>query len=187
MKFVSIILLEHGELDIESLLTKHITSLLKTESKVKRFIYNHNDWIGFACASMFFLTTLFGAYITVDKFVASQLKYAKSILTPEIGVAEKVEYLIQSTITGAWPRFQYALLLFVFISLVVAIFLGPWVRSSAENRPRSFLLLSKRAKEAMEDYLECRKQKWLVFTISIIVSITAGVISNIIFSALFNR
>jgi uncharacterized membrane protein len=173
--------------DIESLLTGHISSFIKPESKFKQFIYKQSGWIGFTFGSLFFLITLFGAYLTVNKFVALQMSTAQDFLRSEISVSDKVTYLIQAINQGAWPRFQYALLLFIFISLVIAVFLGAWVNTSAENHPRSFLLLSREAEEDRSRHLEKRKRKWLVFAISIIVSIISGIISNFIFAYMFSK
>jgi hypothetical protein len=56
------------------------------------------------------------------------------------------------------------------------------VSTSAENRPESFVLLSRKADEYRLKALRKRKRQWLVFVASVLTSILAGVIANALFA-----
>lgn len=168
--------------DIESLLTGHIESLLKSESKLKRFIYNHSDAIGVSMAALTFLFALFGAYLSMRRFRHTQIGNAQSLISSQSGLNEKIDFLIQSNATGEWQSFGYALLLFLFISAVISVLLGIWVGSTADNKPKSFILISKKAEEAKAIYEQKRKNGWRLFVISIVTSIITKLIANVIFS-----
>lgn len=174
-------------IDIESLLTGHVNTILKTENKYKQFIYEKSGLIGFISGSLLIILALVGAYFGQNKFVESQLGSAQVLMTSAANDAEKLNYLIESAIKGPWVRYQYAQLIFIIVSFVLAVSMGVWVSSTADNRPRSFIRLSKKAEEVRDRYLEKRKRRWLVFVISLVVSILTGVISNYIFAALYSR
>jgi hypothetical protein len=69
------------------------------------------------------------------------------------------------------------------VSLIAAIIFGVWVASKADNKPRSFVLLSRAAEEYKKQIEGKRQRDWILFAVSIFTSVVTGVIANVIFSA----
>lgn len=175
-------------MDIESLLAGHIETMLQDEGSLKKFIYNHSGLIGFAFGFLFFLASVVGAYITLKSFWRAKVAAVQTFLTSETtsqNLVKKIDYLIQYMVSGEYSYFDNRFLLCLIISGAVAFALGAWVTASAENRPRSFVLLSKKAEEFRNKYLQRRKKSWVLFGLSIIGSVGIGVIANIIYAFWF--
>jgi hypothetical protein len=96
-------------------------------------------------------------------------------------IISKIDFLLEVISSGAWPRLEFAAIGFLAISLVIAISLGVWVGGKADNRPRSFILLSKAAEEQRKKFVERRRRDWYLFGVSVLTSILTGIISNIVF------
>ncbi len=177
-------------IDIEALLTGHINSLLKEENKIKRFIYRHSDGIGMWSAVLLFAGAVAGAFHATSEFFEHQLDTAQPIMQSKAealpSLNEKINFLLELTVQGGWPRLEANVGVFLLASLIVAIVLGIWISTNAENRPPSFVLLSKRAMEKRQEVIEKRKRKWLLFGFSLAVNLVTGVLSNIVFALYFS-
>lgn len=175
--------------DIESLITGHLKSWFKSESRIKRFLYRKSSSIGLAAGAIFFLLILIGSYINTNQFLNGRIDTAKAILNEQgpTSINQKINFLIDLSIKGQWPRYGIALLMFIVVSVVGSVFLGTWVASLADNRPQSFVLLSAKAESARDDYLKKRARKWQKFILSVIIAIVTGIVGNIIFAYISNR
>lgn len=175
--------------DIELLLTGHIKTWLKEDSKLKQFISRHDEAIGFSVGAVVFSAALLGSFVAMKRFGLAQIAAAQSIKTtpPSLErLAEAMDYLVDTLAGGLWLRFGYDLFVFLFITLLAAILLGGWVGSSADNRPRSFVLLSRKAEEIKGEYLQKRKRKWLMFAVSVGTSAVSSLVADIIFTRFFS-
>jgi hypothetical protein len=177
--------------DIEALLVGHVNTLLQLEGPLRNFIYQHSGSVGLAVATMFFLLTVTGAYFTSEQFLERQLASMRAVAghpgnsVPDLAL--KLNFLIENATKGAWPRFSFALSVYLTVSLVAAAFMGVWAGTSAENRRPSFILLSQKAWERRVQLLSRRQRKWLSLAGSFVVSIAAGVIGNAIFASFLAR
>ena len=162
--------------------------MLHLQVESAKFIYNNSERIGLTFAILFFLVSVIGAYITLRRYWQSQVLEVQTFLAsntnPE-NLTKKVDFLIQYMVKGEYSYFDTHFILSLIISAVVAMILYIWVSAAANNRPRSFLLLSKKAEEFRQKYLEKRKRRWLVFVLSVATSIITGIIANIIFAYWF--
>lgn len=178
-------------LDIESLLTGHVKTLIVDPDKTKNFISKHSGFIGFLAAAIFFVGALGGSYVATNKFIssytASVMSLGKNLSHNETLLGAKVDFLLNVITQGAWPRFILSVVGFVVLSLVIAIFLGIWVGTSADNYPRSFVLLTKAAEDNKKKFLDRVKRDWLMFVLSIITSIITGIVGNILFAKYFGK
>lgn len=175
--------------DIESLLTGHIKTLLKPQNKQSNFITKHSGKIGFFIASLFLLSAIICVFIAIKRFTDSYLEQLKQISDKVLSssglLTSKVDFLINIIATGAWPKFTFYIFSFLFISLVVSVILGIWVEDKADNRPVSYVVLSKAAENFQENSLRKRRRDWVMFGISIITSIISSLVANIIFVKYF--
>ena len=175
--------------DIESLLTGHIKTLLKPRNKTSDFIIKHSGKIGFFVGASFFTSAIVGVLLTIKKFTNSYLSELSNISSNTLSssdlLSQKVDFLINIIAKGTWPRFSFSIFSFMIVSLVLSIFLSIWVASKADNKPSSFVILSKSSEEFQKKSLEKRKRDWYLFGVSIITSIVTSVIANIIFTKYF--
>jgi hypothetical protein len=177
--------------DIESLLTGHIKTLQIQETKIKKFICKKSGYIGLFTAVLFILGSVVGAFISTNKFINIYLKEIANIGNKAVNQSElllnKIDYLISITTKGIWPRYIFSVIIFLVTSLIVSIILGIWVGTKADNKPRSYVLLSKKAIDQKNINNNKTKRDWLLFSISIFISIIAGLVSNYIFAVFFSQ
>lgn len=177
--------------DIEAMITNHIESLMKPRSKVKDFIRGKSSSIGFGVASLFFLLSLVGSFWTTSTFAENRIQFVNDKLSifeqsnVETVIA-KIDLLAELLSSGAWAQHFFAVFVFIIVSFVVAVFLGIWVGTAADNAEPSFVLLTKKSKENKKIVLDKKKKKWLSFILSICTGVVVGVVSNIIFQMLFS-
>lgn len=176
--------------DIESLLTGQIKTLLKPQVKISDFITKHSERIGFLIGASFLASAIAGVFYSIKKFTNSYLSELANISDKTLSssdlLSQKVDFLIEIITKGLWPRFSLSIISFLFVSLVLSIFLGIWVEDKADNKPSSFVLLSKASEDFQRKSLEKRKRDWFLFGVSVVTSIVTSVVANIIFTKYFS-
>lgn len=187
--------IEHTErtwgVDIESLLTGHIKTLCKTPSKTKIFISKNYELIGLITAALFFLSAILAVYFTSSNFVETYLAKVQAI-SDMVGahdaiIASKINFLIEVISTGVWPRFIFAVIVFLVISFFLSIFLGFWVISKSNQIHESHVLLSKAAYARQTKSIKKHNRDWFMFMISIGMSFITSVAANMIFIRYFSE
>lgn len=175
--------------DIESLLTGHVKSLFKHSSNAEKFIYKNSGEIGLSAGIIFFLSAIVGVVITSSRFIEVYLDKVHALSTETansaVVMASKLDFLVEVISTGVWPRFIFSVIVFLLISLILSIALGVWVGTKADNRPMSYVLLSKAAVERRSKSITKLQRDWYMFAVSVAVSVVTGVVSNIIFTKYF--
>ncbi|MCD6437282.1 MAG: hypothetical protein J7L56_03325 [Halomonas sp.] len=175
--------------DIESLLSGHVESLLRAESRKARFVRRHSGRISLLVGSFFFLSAIGGAFWASLRFVRSQTENLQAVRSATKGSPQyfqtQIDLLLDILVSGVWTRFTFATLGFLVLALVASIFLAVWVESSANKAPFSFVTLSRKAEERRDNLLGQQKRDWLIFCASIFTSIAAGVVSNLLFVRFF--
>lgn len=170
--------------DIESLLTNQIESLLIPCSKFKDYIRKKSSTIGILTSLLFFISSLTGVYLLTTRFNSNELEKVTKFIDNSKSINSKTDFLINYVASNSPNLFFLKSLLFVVISIFVAIVLGIWVDSMADNRVRSFLVLTREAKKQRDILVEKTKRKYIYFWISVGVSISTGIIANYIFKFL---
>lgn len=171
--------------DIESMFTAQIQTLLKAVPAWKKWVNRHSGWIALGVGVTFAMASLGAAFVSSQRFAASQATKARAVLegiTPGVGdVQPKIDYILQSVVAGDWPRHLFYTGVFLVLSFIVAIVLGAWAGSSAENPEPSFLLLSRESEKAREQELRGLRRRWCQFALSVVVSVITSVIGNYLF------
>ncbi|WP_146096369.1 hypothetical protein [Xanthomonas arboricola] len=179
-------------IDIESLLTGHVKTFLQQESWAKRFARKRSGGIGILSSSIFMLGSIFGVYFTAKDFTNSYIEKINAIKAGAKGaqadrvISEQVELILTVISTGAWPRFTFTSVIFLFISLIASLVVGLWIEAKANTTPCSYVLLSKQADLRRKKMLDRIRRDWAMFYLSVAVSILAGVFSNVIFTKFFS-
>jgi hypothetical protein len=169
--------------DLESLLCGHIKHILLPESKKRVFVRKHSGFIAFFLATMFFVSSIFACFYSAGQISEEQLSILAPILVDSVNINLKLNSLINFTASGFWGKFFFSVFVFIIVSLITAIFLGSWASSSGDTRKPSYILLTKKS-EQYKVLAEARyNRQWKSFIASILVSITTGVIANVIFTS----
>jgi hypothetical protein len=153
---------------------------MKDDTPLKRFIYRHSGKIGLFAGLVTFLGVAIGAYVATGRFAALQIERARAVTT--LGVADKIDFVIQRFAEGAWTQFNLLTTVTMLVGVIASVALGAWVTEAADNRPPSFVLLSKKAEEDQKKEMRRRQRRWVIFFLSIATSIAAGVIANAVFA-----
>jgi hypothetical protein len=179
--------------DMESLLTGHIRTLIRKPDPLRAFIAARSDDIGLIFAILFFLSALAGVFFAGTKLVSHYVIAAKDFASKfgaKVGDPEKmlrkIDFLTDIIVTGVWPRFVFNSAAFLCVALLVSIVFGVVVSEKAANRPPSFVLLSAEAKNHRERILKRGKAKWREFIYSMLIGVATGIIGNILFAHFFS-
>jgi hypothetical protein len=168
--------------DIESLLTNQINSIIKPCSKIKDFIRKKSSTIGILTAILFLISSLVGIYIATSSFNKSEVSKVTEFVSKTKEIGPKTDYLLNYIASNTQNLFFLKSLLFVVISIFVAIVLGVWVESMADNKTRSYLVLTREAKKMRDILVEKSKRRFIWFWVSIFVSILTSVVANFIYT-----
>lgn len=166
--------------DLESLLAGHIDGLLKKESRTKSFIIRHSGKLGVIAALVTYLIVVFGSFLATRRFAAWQIDKIQAATA--LQVSEKIDFMTARYAEGSWTQFTLLLTVFLLAALIGAIAIGIWVSDSGENRPSSFVLLSRKAEEERVEALNKRERRWLIFGASVLTSILSGFVANALFA-----
>lgn len=131
-----------------------------------------------------------GAYYSANQFLTQQLNRVHAFLQTEgtsPSVSDKLDFLLSLAAEGSWPRFAFMIGSFALFAFIASIAFGILIGSTADNRPRSFIVLTDKSEANKQEMLRKEQRKWLSFFGSIVGGITIGVVSNVIFSVSLAR
>ncbi|EOI5719226.1 hypothetical protein ACMS1V_001168 [Cronobacter dublinensis] len=188
------VLIQHTErtwgVDMESLLTAHLENFQDSDTKQPKFFHKYRDKIGLFTASFFFGCSTVGAMLTLLRLARN---YSNEILnlgkaaSGEALLSKKIDYLLNITSTGVWPRFILGLVFFMIVVLMFSIVLGVWVSARAESKLQSWILITENSKQQYQQYLSSLKNNTLIFLGGVLVSIACGIIGNFFFAVYFSK
>ncbi len=169
--------------DIEGLLTNQINSILLKEESFFKLIRRKSSQIGIITALLFFLGSIIGIYINTKSFLKSELiKVDNFVSANNQNVSKKVDFILNYIASNDQNFFFIKSLIFIVVSVVIAIVLGIWVENLANNRRYSFVVLTRESVRAKDAYEVKKKRKTLWFFLSLIISIVSGIASNYLFN-----
>lgn len=168
--------------DIESLITHQINSILTPCVKLKDFIRKKSSTIGLLTGILFLISSLISIFISTTSFNVNEIKKVAQY-TKEIKSADtKINYLLNYVAENSQNLFFLKSQLYIVISVFIAVLLGVWVASLANNKTRSYLVLTREAKKNRDKLVEKSKNKVYWFWVSIAISVLTGILSNYIFN-----
>lgn len=167
--------------DIESLITNQINSILTPCSKLKEFIRRRSERIGLFTGLLFLISSLIGIFFYTRSFNRSEVNNVTEFVKNTKVLDGKIDYLLNYIAQNNQNLFFLKSLLFIVISIFVAIILGVWVESQADNKTKSFLVLTREAKKNRDIQVKKSERKVYWFWVSIASSILTGIIANYVF------
>lgn len=167
--------------DIEALLTNQIESIIVPCSNFRRFLRRKSSTIGLLTSILFLISSLVGIYISTRLFNHNEVEKVGTFLKNAQDVSVKTDYLLNYVANNSQNLFFLKSLLYVVISLFIAIVLGVWVDSMADNKLRSYIVLTREAKKQRDKLVEKSKRQFIFFWVSIGLSILTSVLANYIF------
>jgi hypothetical protein len=145
--------------DMEGLITNQISSILLHENRFKNFIRQRSTTIGLLTGIIFLLSSITTIYFSTRRFNIEEINKVLSFTKNARDIHQEVNYLLR----------------------YVAEILGTWVGNLADNRDRSYLILTRESKKSRDEYVEKSKRKVIWFFVSIAISIITGIVSSFIF------
>lgn len=174
-------------LDIESLLTNHIRTYEKNEPNFRKWFRKNSTRISMA----FFLSILFigliGLLTTTYLLTEEERIAVEQILAKENAstLEQKINFLINHSLLGNWPRYFFSAFLFVVVLIVGGLFGSAAMESMSEYKEPSFILISKTAEKHKQDVLLMLSNTWKKYFSVLVGGVISGVIANIIFTTLW--
>lgn len=171
--------------DIDSLLEGHIRTLARPVSSARKWISRHSGKLAVLSGLSFMSATAGGAYYSANRFLIQQLDQVHTFLQTEgasPSVSDKLDFLLRLAAEGSWPRFAFMIGSFALFALIASIAFGILIGSTADNKPRSFIVLTDKSETRKQELMRKEQRKWLSFVGSIATGIAVGVVSNVIFS-----
>ena len=172
-------------IDIEYLLTGHIKSLTKMPTKPEQFIYKNSGMIGLLAGLSFLISMMIGAWNTYsiyrDKYLENINTMANNIKDPMDFLTFKMNNLLDFVVGGSESELSYIFSTVLLISFIISIILGTIISIKANNRPKSFVLLSQLAEDEKKKTEIKRKRNWMYFVLSILIGIITSIIGSILF------
>jgi len=167
--------------DIEALLITHIRSILKPENKFRKFLSTHEGTISLTFGALFSASAITVSFLAIKSFISAQLSSVGTLIKNQPDTNGKINILASYIISGGSSEQYFAVIVFLAISLFLAIFLSVWLSSNLIFTKHSFITLTRKAVEYRDKTLKEENRQMGQFIISLIVSIFSGVISNYIF------
>lgn len=171
--------------DIDSLLEGHIRTLARPVGSIRKWISKHSGKFGVLSGLTFMTATAGAAYYSANQFLSEQLDRVHSFLQVKgavPSVSDKLDFLLRLAAEGSWPRFIFMIGSFALFAIIMSVAFGILIESTANNKPRSFIILTDRSEARKQTQLRKEQRKWLSFLGSLIAGIGVGVASNVVFS-----
>jgi hypothetical protein len=165
--------------DIESLLTNHLQSLLVDESPLRRSAAKHSGKATLAVFLLSFLSIFGGMFVTERSQDQERARATIQALKGDIG--ERVDYVIR-VISASEGLEGSATGLLTVGAFVLASILAGVTFSMCDTRPPSFVLLTKPAETRRAKVLRKRQRSWFWLLGTVFLAIVAGVIGNWVYA-----
>ena len=106
-------------LDIESMLTNQIKSLINKENKYKLFARRYSNQISLGFAALFFLSCIIGAFKITNNFIINQLDKVSAFNTDAANTtADKISFLTSYVASGVSSQHYFQVGIFLLIALI---------------------------------------------------------------------
>jgi hypothetical protein len=172
--------------DIESLLTNQINSIILKENIFKYFIRKKSDIIGIAIGLILIMGSLITGFVFTNNFYQSEIQRVANFNLQNPDINKRINFLTEYVASGYVTKFDLKVLIFFLFSIILSVSLGLWVKSLADTKTPSFLILTRESVKNAENIKEKLKRKWRWFVFSVFISVIAGVAANYIFKFLIS-
>ncbi len=176
--------------DIEAMLKNHIESLLIKPHPIRDFIDKYNISGFFVMFAVLESIILLGIYFSFQQFSQNQLLHVNEIflgkdLNDPIELEIAFTFLANYLAEGEWSTFVFQSVIFIIFFSLAALIASLITLEWARPYHQSFLLLTKKTYEEREDIIRKNNRDWILFIISIPVSIATSIIAGLLFNWFF--
>jgi hypothetical protein len=172
--------------DIESLLIKHAKKLLIKENHIRKFIYKKSGLIALVVFFLLMSAAFINTSLKTKEQISSMQQSVSAIAETKENRSEllqrKMDFVIENTANGVWHKHYNDNSTMLGVSFVLALFLSVWVGASADNRPKSYLLLTEDSRKYKDKMRNKAGKKWVSFLGAIAVSIATGLFTNFLYA-----
>lgn len=174
--------------DMEALLTGSLKTLVKSESRIRRFASKQSGWIALFSAIGVILIGLTSIYF-VSLELSSKLLRGISVKLPmganqQDVVLAKLDAISRMLASGSWSKYSFYAVIWVLCSIIMSIVLAAFITEGLDFRRPSFVLLTQKSANVMATKLRKMDRNWLTAVGSIAISIIASLSSRFVFQIL---
>lgn len=168
--------------DIEGRLSAHIETLMLNEPQPKMWLRKHSGKIAATFSVLAIVGGIVSIYLNMQYF--SEHQATLFALGRDAGssaadtVIDKLDRIQESLATGAWYSFAMTSFLHGCATLLIALIGGAMIGSVLDEKPPSFLSLTKQSKKQRELLLRKSRRQWRRFVGALIVAVATGVAGN---------
>jgi len=172
--------------DIENIIEDQIDSIKQKISKFRFFVKRNSSEIAFLLV-MFILIIFFqGFYTAKNKYITTQKEGLYYYIDHNKDIGKKIDYTMKEIIINKKLENNYLDNIYIVLTIPILLAIGLWIKVMASRMPKSFLIFSRKSYDEYNDYKKVKNRDWIMFWISIIVSILAGIFSNYLYSFMIN-
>jgi len=168
-------------MDIESLLTSQVQSLIFPDKNLRKFIQAKSGWISLISGIVFFLGSVIGVFWATEIFVKNRLDRISTLLDAKEDISSRIFIIAQYLINGESSRHYLLVGIFLLLILIASIIVGIIIGSKANMEEPSFVILTNTAARNKQKKLKLMEAHWRNFIISIVVSLITNIAASYIF------
>lgn len=171
--------------DIEALLTGHLQTLVRVDSKLRQFVRKYSGSIGTIGGIALLGSVAYAAWGSFDRIKEQVTAEAQKLLLNESPNADQVAKIaratLQYTIENPFDKYRGIGILSSIFLIIGCVVFGAMLASFAESSKPSFVVLTGKDWEARKVELDNDRDNWFKFAVSICGALVISVIGNYLF------
>lgn len=176
--------------DIEALLSNHFNGLLKREPKLKQLVRQHAPLAGYIGSFLFYGPLNVGLFYFLLNDQRVRIDRAEQLISPgvnSLSIDQKLNYIVEVGVLGSLieTRNSSAAVFIAMCSFFIFFFLAAFITAQATSWQPSFLLLTRESEKDKVTVLARLDRKWVAFIWSLIVSVSCGLLTNVLWHRYF--
>lgn len=173
--------------DIENIIENQIESIKKNVSRLKMFIKKGSTIISFFIAFLIISPFAYNFLSTKRDYFDKQKDELYYYIDHNKDIGKKIDYTMKEIIIDKMPNKTYLDdIITVLIIIPIVLSLSLWIKAMASKMPKSFLIFSRKSNDEYLKYKKIRNRDWIMFWISTIFGILAGIFSNYLNGIIIN-
>lgn len=177
--------------DIQNILTAFITSLEPTDSSICESLRRWDRVIGLTVGALFLASSIATIFWTLSRTISRYKEQLAHLVAPSSGgdgelliLRKHVEFISDLIITRSTPTLGVAIMLYLCLSVILAVAAGAAVINVIPRRMGGFIILTQRTDETYRRRREREKASWRHVLLSSVAAIVLGVFGNYVFALL---
>jgi hypothetical protein len=171
--------------DIEALLTGHLQTLIRVDSKSRQVVRKYSGWIGTIGTVGLLLAGIYAGWNAFNRVKEHVTLDARGLIENNSAdpdhIAKIVKAILQYTVNNPLENYTALFAVGGIVWFLCCIVFGVVLASFAEASKPSFVVLTSKADEARTARLAKDRDNWMKFILSICGALIISVVGNYLF------